>query len=127
MLKDLHPVPVEVAASPGFAVGLAAARRGHLSVSLGSAHSSRGLGSGASPYIREVRAHDLPSGEHLLHVGDVLIALNGVPTVDYTRETLVQKMLRLCHHNGTWVTVARPVGPLVLKQQAGRRGQSQSG
>ena len=50
-----------------------------------------------------------------LAAGDVLLALNGVPTMggegdEESLGALAHKLLRLCYKTGTWVTVARPVG-----------------
>ena len=112
MLLTLPPVSISVAASPGYAVGLAHAR--HLNVSVSS--SSNG---GSAARAQKVRAHDAPTAENaLLRIGDVLIALNGVPTTDMDTEAVAQKLFRLCHMNGTWVTVARPRGPVVRKPRA---------
>jgi hypothetical protein len=46
----------------------------------------------------------------MLRAGDVIIALNGVPTASATVADVRHKLLRLCFRSETWVTVARPVG-----------------
>ena len=104
--KALPLVPVEVAALTGFAVGIVAARRNHTTVSL-SSHDIGGRG------VRRHRSQNATShGRSRLRVGDVVIAINGVPLSGGGQDldTVAQKLLRLCHRNGALVTIARPTG-----------------
>lgn len=114
MLARLPPCEPRLAGAPGHAVGLAAARRHHLSVSSRSASIARaaaGASSSGDPGLGDAEAAALNPA--LLHVGDVIIALNSVSTQGSGIAGIAQKLLRLCHKTGTWVTVARPVGRLL--------------
>ena len=113
MMWGLPPVPSSTAAGPGFALGLAAARRNHLIVSQRSSSNDRHGGAGGT-VSRPSESADRAADHNLLRVGDVLIAINGVPTADQPLDAVVQRLLRLCHRNGTWATVGRPVGRLAL-------------
>lgn len=117
------------ASAPGFALGLPAARRHHLALSPRMGRVD------ALPVDRVCSHHHAPAPPSppplvTLAAGDVLLALNGVPTMGGEEESLgalAHKLLRLCYKTGTWVTVARPVGRVRGVGPAAAQGAAEGG